>query len=236
MEIIPIKTRILQPPQDDLFIVLDEYLTEVKEEDVVLLSSKVVAIHQGRCVPIAEVDKEQLLKAEADLIIPRSYWGSPLTVAHHAFIGAAGIDKSNGDGFYVLPPQDTFATAEIIYHYLKQRFILEKVGVIITDSHSGPFRQGATGVALSWWGIEPLLDHRGRKDLFGRPIKTSRSNLVDGLAAGATVVSGEVDECLPVVIARSVPGLIFTDSNTRDHLFTTFAEDSFRVLYERWLP
>ncbi len=236
MEFIPIKTRVLNPPQDNLFAVLDEYLIEVKDGDVVLISSKVVAIHQGRCVKTEEVEKSTLLKQAADLIIPRNYWPSPITVAHNTFIGAAGIDKSNGDGYYVLPPENTFASAQIFYNYLCKRFNLKNLGVIITDSHSGPFRQGATGVSLSWWGIEPLLDHRGRKDLFGRSIKSSRSNLVDGLAAGATVVSGEVDECLPVIIARNVPGLIFTTENTRHHLFTTFADDTFRVLYERFLP
>ena len=42
MQFIPIKTLILLPPQDDLFPVLEEYLTETKEEDIILFISKVI--------------------------------------------------------------------------------------------------------------------------------------------------------------------------------------------------
>jgi len=237
MQYIPIKTRVLTPPKDDLLAVLCESLVGVKEGDVVLVSSKVVAIHEGHCMPKAEVDKQQLTASEADIIIPRPYWPSPLTVAHHTFLGAAGIDESNGAGYYILLPKDPFASAQFLHAFLCTTFGVSNLGVIITDSHSHPFRYGATGVALAWWGIEPLEDHRGRSDLFGRTIEVERSNLVDGLAAGATVVAGEVDECIPVVIARDVPRLVFTDSqlNTRDHLFSSYEDDTFKVLYDKWL-
>jgi F420-0:gamma-glutamyl ligase len=156
---------------------------------------------------------------------------------HHTFLGAAGIDESNGDGHYILLPKDPFASAHALHTFLCKAYRVERLGVIITDSRSLPFRYGASGVALAWWGIEPLEDHRGRLDLFGRAIEVERSNLVDGLAAGATVVAGEVNECIPMVVARDVPRLIFTtpDQNTRDHLFSPYKDDTFRILYERWL-
>jgi F420-0:gamma-glutamyl ligase len=236
MEFIPIKTRVMQPPQDDLWAVLDESLKELKDNDIVLISSKVVAIHQGRSIKIGAVEKADLVKREADLIIPRDYYSSPLTVTNHSFLGASGIDESNGDGYYILLPENIFEFAKEIHEYLLQKFFLTNIGVIITDSHSSPFRYGATGVALGWWGILPVQDHRGRADLFGREIQYERSNLVDGLAAAATVVSGEVDECLPIVIARCVPNITFTDEDTRDQLLVPYKEDLFRVLYERFLP
>jgi len=159
-------------------------------------------------------------------------------VIHNTFLSGAGIDESNGDGHYVLLPKDPFASAHALHAFICSTYDVQKLGVIITDSRSHPFRYGATGVALSWWGIEPLDDHRGRLDLFGREIQVERSNVVDGLAAGATVVAGEVDECIPVVIVRDVPRLTFTasDQNTRDHLFSPYKDDTFRVLYEKWLP
>ena len=226
----------MNPPQDDLWSVMDEYLTELYESDVVLISSKVVAIHQGRCLPINSISKKELVEREADFVIGREYYVSPLTVINHAFLGASGIDESNGDGHYILLPENIFEFAKETHDYLSQKFNLQNLGVVITDSHSGPFRYGATGVALGWWGIEPMEDHRGRKDLFGREIKYERSNLVDGLSAGAVVVSGEVDECVPIVIAREVPRLIFTEDNTEDHLLVPYREDLFRVLYEKFLP
>lgn len=236
MQFIPVKTRILLPPQDDLFAVLRESLPPLQNGDVVLISSKVVAIHQGRCVKKGTVRKGDLVAAEADFIIQREYASAPLTVTQHAFLGAAGIDESNADDHYILLPEHTFAFAEEVYQYLKKQYGLTECGVIITDSHSAPFRYGATGVALAWWGITPMEDHRGRSDLFGREIKYERSNLVDGLAAGAVVVSGEVDECIPVVIARDVPRLTFTTENTKDQLLVPYHEDHFRVLFETFLP
>ncbi len=236
MLFIPVKTSILKPPQADLLPVLKKHLPALQEKDVVLFSSKVVAIHEGRTVPMAEANKQDLIKKTSDLIIPRPHWPSPLTVAHHAFIGAAGIDESNGDGYYVLLPEDIFASAKSLHGWLRSEYKLNELGVIITDSHSVPFRFGATGIALGWWGIEPIEDCRGRMDLFGRIIQYERSNLVDGLAAGANVLMGEVDECTPVVIARDVPRMRYTTVDTREKLLVPFKDDTFRVLYEMYLP
>jgi F420-0:gamma-glutamyl ligase len=84
MQYIPIKTRIMQPPRDDLFSVLDESLGEVLEGDIIIVSSKVVSIGEGNCVPLGSVEKSELVRQEAELLIPRSYWPSPLTVKHNA--------------------------------------------------------------------------------------------------------------------------------------------------------
>ena len=236
MQFIAVKTRTILPPHDDLFEALDNTLPLLLEGDIVLVSSKVVAIHQGRCVPYSEASKSDLIKAEADVIIPRPYWGSPLTITNHAFIGAAGIDESNGAEHYVLLPKEPFSFAKELHTHLLKKFQLDNLGVIITDSHSTPLRMGATGISLAWWGIDPLQDHRGRLDLFGRAIQVERSNLVDGLAAGATVLAGEVNESIPVVIARRVPNVTYTNELTRDRIFSEYKDDTFRVLYEAWLP
>ncbi|MFT7507821.1 MAG: F420-0:gamma-glutamyl ligase, partial [Acidimicrobiales bacterium] len=226
MQILPIKTRIMNPPQDDIFPVLDEYLSDVQEGDVILISSKIVAISEGRTVRLDEVDKAELVASEADLLVPRSYWYSPLTVVRSAFIGTSGIDESNSGEYLVMLPKDAFFSAKEIHEYLKKRFDVKNIGVVITDSHSQPLRRGASGISVGFWGFEPVIDHIGKKDLFGRKIKIEQSNLVDGLAAAATVVMGEVDECQPVVIARGVPDLMFTEENKKDTLFVPFEDDT----------
>jgi len=235
MEYIPVKTRIMQPPQDDLFSVLDEYLTDVQEGDVIAISSKIVAIDEGSCLLTEGTDKTKLVVEEADLIIPRSYWPSPLTIIKGAFIGTSGIDESNANEHYVLLPKDPFVSAQTLYAYLKERHGVEHIGVIITDSHSTPLRRGATGIAIGWWGFKPTINHVGEEDLFGRELKIEVTNLVDGLAAGANVVMGETDECQPVTIIRNTPNLTFTEENTKDDLLVSFEEDTFRVLYEKFL-
>ena len=236
MQYIPIKTRIVAPPQDDLFCVLDEALIDVQEGDVVVISSKVVAIHEGNCVPIESTDKKTLIESESELSIPRTYWSSPITVKHNAFIGTAGIDESNADGHYILLPKDPFASAQSLHNYLTKRFSIKNVGVIITDSHSAPLRRGALGVSIGFWGFAPTINHVGKPDLFGREFRIEVSNLADALAAGAGIVMGETDECQPVVVVRGTPGLVFANDNLKKELLVPFADDTFRVLYERFLP
>ena len=235
MELLPIKTRVLTPPKDDLFSVLDESLLHLKEKDILVISSKIVSIGEGNCVKIGEVEKNELIAQETDLAIPRDYWPSPLTITRGAFIGTAGIDESNADGHYVLLPKDPFLSAKNIYTYIQKKFALNEFGVIITDSHSSPLRRGATGVSIGYWGIEPTINHVGEKDIFGRELKIEVSNLVDGIAAGANVVMGETDECQPIVIARNVPQVSFTDEDKRTNHLVGFTDDTFRVLYERFL-
>ncbi len=235
MEIIPIKTRKMLPPQDDLYGVLDQYLQDVREGDVVCISSKVIAIHQGRTTPIGSAEKTELVKAEADHLIHTDYHPFPLTIKFNTFLGAAGIDESNGNGYYILPPVAVFTVAEEIHKYLKKHHNLNNVGVVITDSRSLPFRFGATGVAISLWGFAPVESHIGKEDLFGREIRFEKSNLADAIATASVLVSGEVNECQPVVIARGVPNLVFTDQNHKEDLMVNPADDIFRILYERFI-
>ena len=225
----------MKPPQDDLFAVLDEALAGVQEGDIIAVSSKVVAIHEGNCLPVAGTDKKELVTEEAELCIPRIYWSSPLTIKHSAFIGTAGIDESNADGHYVLLPKDPFVSAKNIHNYLTKRFQIKNAGVVITDSHSSPLRRGAAGVAIGWWGFHPTINHVGKPDLFGREFRIEVSNVADALASGAGLVMGETDECQPVVIIRDTPSITFTDIDTKDELFVSFEDDTFRVLYEGFL-
>ncbi len=61
IEIIPVKTRVVRPPKDEIFDILDSL--EVRDGDIVFISSKIVSIHQGRCVAIEEM-RSELERAE----------------------------------------------------------------------------------------------------------------------------------------------------------------------------
>lgn len=235
MQLIPVTTEILLPPQADLARELTRALPPLADGDVVLVSSKVVAIDEGRCLHIDGTDKTALIEAEAEVSIPVTYKTRPLTIKHHTFLGTAGIDESNGNGYYILSPADPFASAERWHTWLAEHSGCTNLGVIITDSHSGPLRLGATGVALGWWGLAPLKSHIGSPDLFGQPFRYERSNVVDALAATANLVMGETNECTPVAIAREVPGLEFVPGNTKYDLCVNPADDHFKELYERFL-
>ena len=69
-----IKTRPLLPPQDDLLSVLQKSFLkfEPKEKSIIVITSKVISIWEGRCIKISEVkDKDELVRQEADLYLKK---------------------------------------------------------------------------------------------------------------------------------------------------------------------
>lgn len=232
MEIFPIKTRLVQPPKDDLYSVLDESLTDVREGDVVAVTSKVVAIHQGRCVKNdGSVDKDELARREADFYIPKTdknLWH--LAVKYHALLLMAGIDESNAGGYFVLLPEKPNKSAKEIRRYLQKRFNIKNVGVVITDSHSIPFRYGTMGVSIGFSGFEPVKYFNGEKDLFGREFKYTRISVADSLAVIANFMMGETTEQMPLCIVRDAPHVKFTNKDTTKDLFIPPEEDIYYQL------
>ncbi len=232
VEYITIKTKVMQPPKDDMYKLMDEYLTDVHEGDVVLITSKIVSIHQGRCISVEDIDKRELVENEADYMIEGNikYQMSPLAIKYHAMFYGAGIDESNADGHFIPLPEKPFDIAEEIWTYLKEKHNIENVCVIITDSHSQPMRMGAVGVSIAWWGFHPIENHTGKQDLFNKKLRFSTTNIVDCVASGSNTVSGESNECTPLIIARNVPNLIFTKIDTRHEVFQSQKDDIFYPL------
>ncbi|MCX6819858.1 MAG: coenzyme F420-0:L-glutamate ligase [Candidatus Adlerbacteria bacterium] len=123
--------------------------------------------------------------------------------------GSAGIDQSNGNGYYIVWPKDPFASAARLRTALMKTYKLKKLGIVITDSTSRPLRRGASGFALAWAGFNPVYDYRGTPDIFGRPIKVEQANIVDGLAAAAVLCMGEAGEQTPLALLRDVPKVVW---------------------------
>ena len=128
-------------------------------------------------------------------------------------IPAAGIDESNGNGYYILWPEDLQEMANRVRQHLRKRFLIRKLGVIITDSKTMPLRWGTTGVAISYSGFSPLYDYIGKRDIFGRKFKMQKANIVDALAASAVLVMGEGAEQTPLAIIEDVPFIKFQEKN-----------------------
>jgi len=127
-----------------------------------------------------------------------------ITETKHGFICAdAGLDKSNveGEGIVTLLPENPDRDAEKIRTIIKNKTNKE-IAVIISDSFGRAFRVGAVGTAIGVSGINPILDLRGKKDLFGYELQTTVIGQVDSLAAAAELVMGESDEGIPIVIIR----------------------------------
>ncbi|MES2225429.1 MAG: coenzyme F420-0:L-glutamate ligase [Patescibacteria group bacterium] len=234
MELIPLKTRRLEPPQDDLFGVLDSVLPRLQEGDVIAIASKAVAIHEGRCVPATDEEgRQRLIRQESDSIIPTSTPGAwDLTVKNDMVSFAGGIDESNAGGFIILLPEHPNESAVRIRDYLREKHGLERLGVVITDSSALPFRQGVIALSIGHAGFVPVNDRTGTLDLFGRAFKYTYINVADGLAVSAGFVMGETDESTPICIIRNAPFIEFTNEDRSDTLRIRPEDDVFYPLFK----
>lgn len=218
MKFITVTTRTFQPPKDNLYELLDKYLPKLAESDVLVITSKVLAIHQGRCVKIGPgVKKDDLIKREAEGFISRRRVpgaAAVLTLKQHTLIPSAGIDESNGNGYYILWPRRVNALLKEIHRYLIRKHKIKRLALIATDSHTIPLRYGVMGISIGFYGLRPLRDHRGRKDIFKRRLTMTQSNVVDTLAAMSVLLMSEGNERRPVLIIRGANFIRFTRQNT----------------------
>jgi len=144
----------------------------------------------------------QLILDEAKKIIKSEH--VLITETKHGFICAdAGIDKSNieGNRNVTLLPDDPDYQAEKIRISLMNK-THKKIAVLISDSFGRPFRIGAVGVSIGVSGIDPTLDMRGKKDLFGYELQSTIVGQADSLASAAQLVMGESNEGFPIVLIR----------------------------------
>lgn len=215
MKVTAIKTHKITKRDKDLFVVLDKYLSKVEEGSIVAIASKIVAICEGRIVPVEHANKDRLIKREADLYLPReeNKYNLFLTIKNNLLAVSAGVDESNADGHYVLWPADPQKTANKIREYLTRRFRMKKVGVIITDGKSTPLRWGVVGAAVAHSGFEALRDLIGTPDIFGRKLKMTKGAVMDALAVAAVLVMGEGREQTPIAIITDVPFVKFQVRN-----------------------
>ena len=126
-----------------------------------------------------------------------------ITETVHGFVCAnAGIDESNAAHGLATPiPKDADKSAFEIREFLEKEFGQE-IAVIITDTQGRAFRFGAIGTAIGCSGISPLWERIGEKDLYGRELETTSIATCDELAAAASLIMGQANEALPVVIIR----------------------------------
>ncbi|HEX7963795.1 MAG TPA: coenzyme F420-0:L-glutamate ligase [Candidatus Saccharimonadales bacterium] len=206
-----IRTRKVTAGACSITDLLDKSLSELSERSVLVVTSKIVSLCEGRVKPLEGTDLPKLVLDEAEWYLPEGsvQHGYTFTIAHNMVTPNSGIDESNAKGVYVLWPEDPQASANRIRSYLVDRFKLKEVAVIIVDSTFLPLRWGSVGLSLAYSGIEPLRRYVGQEDLFGRILRVSRSNVVDSLAATATLLMGEGAEQTPLTVIQDVPNITF---------------------------
>lgn len=211
MIVTPVKTSKILASKISITELLDTNITQLSEDQILVITSKIIALCENRVVSIENTDRKELIQTEADLYLPANFskYNYHFTIKRNTLAAAAGIDESNSDNKYVLWPCDPQKSANEIRAYLQNKFQLKQIGVIITDSVSQPMRLGTTGVAIGYSGLSPTNDYRGKQDLFGKEMTVTRSNVVGGLASAAVLAMGEGTEQTPLCVINSVPFVNF---------------------------
>ena len=185
MKIVPVRTRLFKE-RDNLALFIQKEIKKLPEKSVLVVASKIVALSEGRT-------------AEGKAPPMR------LTLTDNMFMANAGIDESNANGKIILLPKDSYASAEKLRKELKKIYKIKNLGIIISDSHIAPLRAGVTAHALGYAGIKGVRDYRGKKDLSGRVMKLSRTNVADSLATAAALCMGEGAERQPLALITGAP-------------------------------
>jgi len=214
MKVNAIRTSVIKRKDNNLLEILDRFIKKMPERSVLAISSKIIALCEGRVIEPGDIEKTKLIQKEADVfLLPSADQNHILTIKNNILIPSAGIDESNSDGGYVLWPADPQKWANKIRSYLKKRLELKEIGAIVTDSRTTPLRWGTSGVAVAHSGFSATNDYIGRPDLFGRPLQVTKANVADALAAAAVLVMGEGNEQTPMALISDLPFVNFQKNN-----------------------
>lgn len=234
MQITPIKTKVFRE-NEDLFKFVLKYAKRLSENSILVITSKIVALSEGRTAFIDKTishDKmrEKIIKSESDYMFRTKYtW---LTIKDGMIMASAGIDESNADGKIVLLPKNSFKSAKLLRKKLIQKFHLKNLGILITDSRLFPLRAGVVGAAIGYAGFQGVRDYRGMSDIFGRILKFSRTDVADSLATSAVLCMGEGKEQQPLALITNAP-VVFTEKINKNELYIDPREDIYQPLFEK---
>lgn len=208
LEIFPIPGLPDIRPGDDLAALLAAAAPDLRDGDVVVVTSKVVSKAEGallRAQPdeSREALRQRAIRAEsAEILAARGR--TVIARTHHGFVlASAGVDASNVHPDEVaLLPQAPDASARKLRAALADH-TGHDVAVIVSDTFGRPWRNGLTDVALGCAGLPPLLDLRGRVDAYGAPLEMTEIALVDAIAAAADLVKGKLGQ-VPAAVVRGL--------------------------------
>jgi coenzyme F420-0:L-glutamate ligase / coenzyme F420-1:gamma-L-glutamate ligase len=177
---------------------------ELRDGDVVVVTSKVVSKAEGRVVRTA---KEAAVRAETDRVVARRGATSIVRTRHGFVMAAAGVDASNtAPGTLVLLPEDPDGSARRLRARLRD-LTGATVAVVVTDTSGRAWRNGQTDIAVGAAGLVVLDDHGGRVDRYGNELAVTAPALADEVASAADLVKGKLGGT-PVAVVHGLGALV----------------------------
>lgn len=220
----------------------EEQAGAARAGDVLVVAQKVVSKAEGCRVALAELQPSPFARTwaeahgrDARLIelvlresrrVVRMDQGVLIVETHHGLVCAnAGVDTSNvPPGWALTLPRDPDASARRLRERL-QPILGVAPGVIVADTFGRPWREGLTNVAIGLAGVQPLEDHRGAPDTFGRKLQVSVLAVADEIASAAELVMGKTRH-VPAAVIRGLD--VASDQGSAAALRRDPAHDLFR--------
>jgi coenzyme F420-0:L-glutamate ligase / coenzyme F420-1:gamma-L-glutamate ligase len=230
IELIPVPGIPEVKPKDVLAELILAAGVPLQNDDVVVVTQKVVSKAEGRVERVdpddplshkALVEREsvRVLRRRGDLVISET--------AHGFVCANAGIDLSNVErGYAALLPFDADRSARRIRDGIRARAGIE-VAVIVSDTFGRTWRRGVTDVAIGCAGVAAVVDLRGTTDALGRELQVTEVAVADELAAAAELVMGK-SSGVPVAIVRGIDPTWLREGSVRQEIVRSPGEDLFR--------
>src|SRR3989338_6094931 len=114
MNIRQIKTRVFEEGED-LLSFITKYIPKLKDGSVLVVTSKIVALSEGRTARIQ--DSKKIIRAESDWVLQTKHVA--LTEKDGMILANAGVDESNANGKVILLDRDSFKSASELRRALR---------------------------------------------------------------------------------------------------------------------
>src|SRR3954451_7221094 len=210
---------------DDVAALIAEAAPDLRDGDVVVVTSKVVSKAEGRMV---QMDRQKAIDSESVRVVAERGDTRIVETRQGFVLAAAGVDASNVPaGWVALLPDDPDASARALRDGLRSRLGVD-VAVIVTDTFGRPWRNGLVDAAIGAAGFPVLDDHRGRTDAHGHTLEMTVTALADEVAAAAAPVKGKLDG-VPVAVVRGLQFSAPADDLGARPLVRPASEDMFRL-------
>lgn len=230
VELLPVPGLPEFRPGDDLAAAIADAAPWLQDNDVLVVTSKVLSKTEGRMVP-APADPEErdalrrrLIDGEAVRVLARK--GRTLITENALGLvqAAAGVDGSNVESHELaLLPVDPDGSAARLVEALRERLGVT-VGVVVTDTMGRAWRTGQTDVAIGAAGLEVLHAYAGEHDQHGNELIVTEIAVADEIAAAADLVKGKLT-AVPVAVVRGLK--LRADGSSARNLVRAGEEDLF---------
>ncbi|WP_246442016.1 coenzyme F420-0:L-glutamate ligase [Rhodococcus triatomae] len=209
IEILPVTGLPEFRPGDDLAGALAAAAPWLEDDDVLVVTSKVLSKVEGRLVTApADPDerdalRRRLVDQEAVRVLARK--GRTLITENKLGVvqAASGVDGSNVDGgeLALLPTDPDGGAAALRADLL--RLLGVSVSVVVTDTMGRAWRNGQTDNAIGASGLPVLHGYAGSVDGQGNELQVTSVALADELASAGDLVKGKLGG-IPVAVVRGL--------------------------------